>query len=119
MCYIYILEKEILFRILQNLVPSAPPQNFTAIGGQYLYSKWIPPPSIDQNGVLVEYFIEYFGVERDITIRNISVPSSQLYYILTGLNEFTTYRLRIRASTSVGPGPFTQFITVTTIAARK
>ena len=79
----------------------------------------MPPPPIDQNGVLTSFSIEYFGVDRDTTTRNVTVPSSQLSLTITGLNEETTYMLRIQASTSVGFGPFSDFITATTQAARK
>ena len=79
----------------------------------------MPPPPIDQNGVLTSFFIEYFGVDRDTTTRNVTVPFPQLSLNITGLNEDTTYMLRIRASTSVGFGPFSDFINATTQEARK
>ena len=101
------------------IAPSAPPQNFTAISGENISLTWIPPPFIDQNGVLVDYFIEYFGIERDTHTRNTTIPSSQHYSVIFGLDEYTTYQFRIRASTFIGPGPFTQFTTVTTRDARK
>ena len=68
------------------IAPSAPPQNFTAIGGENISLTWIPPPFIDQNGVLVDYFIEYFGIERDTHTRNTTIPSSQHYSIIFGLD---------------------------------
>ena len=79
----------------------------------------MPPPLIDQNGVLTSFLIEYFGVERDTTTRNITVPASQLSLNITQLNEDTTYSLRIRASTIVGFGPFSDIITATTQEAGK
>ena len=79
----------------------------------------MPPPLIDQNGMLTSFLIEYFGVDRDMTTRNITVPASQLSLNITQLEEDTTYMLRIRASTIVGFGPFSDFITVTTQAAGK
>ena len=112
-------EKVTRYLIFTNLAPSAPPQNFTAIGGQNISLTWIPPPYVDRNGILVDYLIEYFGIERDTHTKNITIPSSQQYSVISGLDEYTTYQLRIRASTLIGSGPFTQFTNVTTRAARK
>ena len=79
----------------------------------------MPPPPIDQNGVLTSFFIEYFGVDRDTAMRSITVPFPRLSLNITGLNEDTTYMLRIRASTVIGFGPFSDFITRTTQIPRK
>ena len=79
----------------------------------------MPPPPIDQNGVLLNYTIEYFGVDRDTSVRSRIVPASLLSLNITGLEEDTMYSFRIRASTSVGFGPFTDPITATTQEARK
>ena len=99
---------------LYLLAPSAAPQNFTAGNGSSIPLSWMNPPAVDQNGILGDFFIEYFGVERDMTLRNISVPPTQFSVNVTGLEEDTRYRFRIRASTSVGPGPFTELITAIT-----
>ena len=76
------------------------------------------PPPIDQNGILRNYTIEYFGVERDTMTRSISIPPDQLTVIITGLEEDTSYSFKVRASTSVGPGPFAD-LTTSTQTARK
>ena len=115
----YLLRNTIIFTIFVILAPSAPPQNFTAISGRSISLTYMPPPLIDQNGVLTSFSIEYFGVDRDTTTRNITVPASQLSLNITQLNEDTTYMIRIRASTVVGFGPFSDFITATTQVVRK
>ena len=88
------------------IAPSAPPQNFTAIGGENISLTWIPPPFIDQNGVLVDYFIEYFGIERDTHTRNTTVPSSQHYSIIFGLDEYTTVPIQDPSKHSYWPRTF-------------
>ena len=116
---ISILRNTIIFSSLVILAPSAPPQNVIVLSRRKIFLTYTPPPLIDQNGELTSFFIEYFGVERDTTTRNVTVPASQLSLNITQLNEDTTYMLRLRASTFVGFGPFSDFITATTQAARK
>ena len=79
----------------------------------------MPPPPIDQNGVLTNYTIEYFGFVRDRSVRRRIVLASFLSLNITGLEEDTTYSFSIRANTSVGSGPFTDPINATTQEARK
>ena len=80
---------------------------------------YMQPPPIDRNGILGNYTIQYSGIDRDRTLRSISLPPSQFRVIITGLEEDTTYSFRIRASTSVGQGPFTPDLITSTQTARK
>ncbi|KAI6658157.1 Phosphatidylinositol phosphatase PTPRQ-like isoform X2, partial [Oopsacas minuta] len=110
-------ESDDVFARTNEAAPSAPPQNFTAQSGRAILLSWIGPPAIDQNGILVNFFIEYSGIERDTDLRNITVPPTNLSINVTGLDEDTSYIFILRASTSVGDGPFTDPLRATTQAA--
>ena len=92
-------------------VPADPPANFnaTAINSTAIQLTWSPPPT--PYGIVISYNITYNLSE----IIRFSVLSSVLVgaedgtsYLVTGLNEYTTYELEIFASTRIGPGPSTQ-----------
>eukprot|EP00118_Oscarella_pearsei_P002855 m.11939 g.11939 ORF g.11939 m.11939 type:complete len:2352 (+) comp23692_c0_seq4:198-7253(+) len=67
---------------------------------------WAPPPPQSINGLLIFYEIQYnkteFGMFSDVF--NVSAKEEQ--WTLQNLEEFVLYWIKIRAYTSVGPGPF-------------
>ena len=69
---------------------------------------WQDVPAISQNGIITQYEVEYNQSRfaqvpmSDTTIVN----ASQLTVELTDLEEDVEYSIRVRAYTSVGPGPF-------------
>ena len=75
---------------------------------------WEEVPAIDQNGVITQYEVEYNQSTFDSvpTTQNIIVNSTMT--VLTGLEEYVEYSIRVRAYTSVGPGPYSDVVTVTT-----
>ena len=95
-------------------VPADPPANFnaTAINSTAIQLTWSPPPT--PNGIVIFYNITY-NLSEMILENSFSVLSSVLVgaedgtsYLVTGLNEYTTYEFEIFASTRIGPGPSTQ-----------
>ena len=92
------------------VVPTAVPANFltTAITPTIINVSWYPPPIYFQNGVITNYTLTYIGVQRDKTLKNVTVSVVNGTYvlpILTGLQENTDYSITLRANTIVGPGP--------------
>ena len=75
---------------------------------------WEEVPAIDQNGVITQYEVEYNQSTFDSvpTTQNIIVNSTMA--VLTELEEYVEYSIRVRAYTSVGPGPYSDVVTVTT-----
>ncbi|KAI6661336.1 Phosphatidylinositol phosphatase PTPRQ-like [Oopsacas minuta] len=70
---------------------------------------WDPPSSENQNGVIIEYVIIFFGVgldeqERMATLST-SVPNFVTSYTATNLEADTSYTFSIIAYTSIGSGP--------------
>ena len=105
---------------LCNSVPSAPPTDFAVINesSTAIDLMWGEVPLMDRRGIITEYNIRY----RQLTFRKalhyywtyLTVPASNITARLTGLHEFTTYYMQISAATSVGSGPFSEELNITT-----
>ena len=79
---------------------------------------WDSVPPIDQNGIIIMYEVLYqpletFGGTLQTLIRNVSM--TEMAVVLTDLQEFNSYSILIRAYTSVGEGPYSEDLTVTTL----
>ena len=78
---------------------------------------WEPVPEIDRNGIIAQYEVEF----NQSTFNQISTGdltttnASQLMVELEGLEEYVEYSVRVRAYTSVGPGPFSVAVINTTL----
>ena len=77
---------------------------------------WDPVPAIDQNGVITQYEVEYNQTTfSEVSMYNTTtVNSTTLMVDLTGLEENVEYAIRVRAYTSVGDGPYSVLVTITT-----
>ena len=88
--------------------PSGPPENFDiVVDGNSLVLSWQPPPSELRNGIIVSYTLSC-NLLDDLNLNPI------LQFNLYDLNPNTEYFCQIAASTAVGIGPFTAFLTATT-----
>ena len=98
----------ICFELTLLLVPSASPTSLTAmtVSSRAIFLSWNSPPSIHINGIITSYTLTYTGVERDSTLRTLTLPENSNTYQLTGLDEDTEYVISVRASTAVGAGPW-------------
>ena len=69
---------------------------------------WDPVPEIDRNGIITQYEVEFNqNTFSEISLSNLTTTNGlQLMVELEGLEEFVEYTVRVRAYTSVGPGPF-------------
>lgn len=85
---------------------------------------WNEVPLIDQNGLITAYEVLYepLGTFNDpMTIRSTTVnvtSATQLSTLLINLQEFVTYRIAVRAYTSIGPGPYSDDVLETTLEDR-
>ena len=77
---------------------------------------WGEVPVIYQNGVITQYEVEYNQTTfSEVSMYNTTtVNSTPLMVDLTGLEEYVVYSIRVRAYTSVGAGPYSVLVTVTT-----
>lgn len=73
---------------------------------------WEPPEIIKQNGIITSYVIQIMSpTER----RNNIIISNATNADIFGLLPYTTYSVFVSAINSVGKGPFTSPLTVTTL----
>ena len=93
-----------------SLVPNAPPDNVQAItsSSTTILVTWDPVPEIDRNGIITQYEVEFNqSTFNEISTSNLTTTNGpQLMVELEGLEEYVEYTVRVRAFTSVGPGPF-------------
>ena len=96
------------FMLPTSLVPNAPPDNVQALtsSSTAILVTWDPVPEIDRNGIITQYEVEFSTFTEIFTSNLTTTNGSQLMVELEGLEEFLEYSVRVRAYTSVGPGPF-------------
>ena len=90
-----------------------PPQNFEAVpeSSTSMTMTWTPPAIENQNGIITGYVINITAMNRLETFQ-LLVASNTLY--IDSLVPFTTYVCIIAAHTSVGLGPYSTAVFVTT-----
>ena len=69
---------------------------------------WAPPPVQSINGLLTFYEIHYSKTEYGNFSDVFNVSRETSNSILDNLEEFVVYRVKIRAYTNAGPGPFVE-----------
>ena len=94
------------------IVPSSSVRNLTTsttqLNATSILVTWNVPVLNDLNGVLLNYSINYSGIEIDTVPRVIYLSNPTLTnqsIILTNLEEYTTYSINVSAYTKVGRGP--------------
>ncbi len=73
---------------------------------------WDPPDEEDHNGVITHYTINIIEARTEKILSFTSLTTS---VTATSLNPYTSYSVGVAASTSVGIGPFSVFITLETL----
>ncbi|KAF3835237.1 hypothetical protein F7725_027795, partial [Dissostichus mawsoni] len=77
---------------------------------------WSPPVLAERNGVITEYTLAFKETGTGGAPQELHLPPSQSSYVLNSLKPNSAYDVKIRAHTSVGPGPYSppiQYRTVT------
>lgn len=140
-----------MYMYLFCAVPTGSPsiESFVITSNTTAQLTWLPPPSLEQNGVIVDYTIElcssggrgyrntsnndttyefegklYTALSRIIhyLVQVLCIQSlTILLYvpIPLGLTPFTTYIVSVAALTSQGRGPYSDSVTNTTFEGRK
>ena len=99
-------------------VPASPPSSViaNAISPTSIQVSWSEVPDIDRNGIITQYEVEYNQTTFDSvpTNQTVTVDNSTTMTQLSGLEEYVVYSIRVRAYTSVGSGPYSVGMNVTT-----
>ncbi|KAI1891597.1 hypothetical protein AGOR_G00145420 [Albula goreensis] len=99
-------------------VPKGYPQitegsNVTCCSVQF---SWLPPVLAERNGAITEYTVAYKEAGSSASPRELTLPASETSYTLNSLSPNSAYDVKIRAHTSVGPGPYSPPIQYRTVA---
>ncbi|XP_064623842.1 protein sidekick-2-like isoform X2 [Lineus longissimus] len=97
-----------LFQTIQA-VPSVAPGNVTvrAVNETAVRVRWTPLPVQDWNGLPKGYKISYRSKDLNNSYTEVSLENSNGNgYLLTGLQEWTMYEVRLRAYNIIGNGPY-------------
>ncbi|XP_061594500.1 receptor-type tyrosine-protein phosphatase S isoform X5 [Cololabis saira] len=77
---------------------------------------WSPPVLAERNGVITEYTLAYKEAGTGEAPRELRLPPTLFSYVLNSLKPNSAYDVKIRAHTSVGPGPYCPPIQYRTVA---
>ena len=102
----------LLLYMLIHVEPARPPTNVVAMStsSSTISVEWQEVTPIDQNGVITMYEVLYEPLE---TFGGAIGPVTQVVddqdtsVILTGLQEYVTYSISVRAFTEIGPSVYT------------
>ena len=101
-----------IYRLFIRLVPSSSVRDLTTsttqLNATSILMSWKVPVLNDLNGILLNYSVTYSGIEIDTTARVVYLSNPDFgdqFFILTNLEEYTTYSINISTYTDVGKGP--------------
>ena len=80
---------------------------------------WEEVPAIDQNGIIINYEVEYEPLQFTEELSTRTINAADLAVAIVGLEEYVEYNISVRAYTSVGPGPYSDPVTERTDEDRK
>ena len=100
--------------VTEEDIPSAAPVGVIGVGSEVLMIiVWTPPPLLEQNGAILKYELCYLGSTIDRTKKCLSLYVT--LSVISSLHEGETYHIKVRAYTSMGPGPYSNIIAVNTL----
>lgn len=77
---------------------------------------WLPPVLAERNGAITEYTLAYQEAGKAGIQQELRLPASENSYTLNSLKPSSVYDVKIRAHTSVGPGPYSPSVRYRTVA---
>lgn len=77
---------------------------------------WSPPVLAERNGVITEYTLAYKEAGTREAPQELRLPPHQSSFELNSLKPNSAYDVKIRAHTSIGPGPYSPPIQYRTMA---
>ncbi|KAI6661817.1 Phosphatidylinositol phosphatase PTPRQ-like isoform X2 [Oopsacas minuta] len=109
-------------RTMESIPTGTPDIIFLGKSESSLFLQMLPPDVSEEiNGVITFYTVTYKGtvIDTDLNVKEVLVESTDfltpIKVNLTGLEEGVEYQIQARISTSVGGGPYSSAVTVTTI----
>ncbi|XP_053539017.1 receptor-type tyrosine-protein phosphatase S isoform X8 [Ictalurus punctatus] len=87
--------------------------NITCCSVQF---SWLPPVLAERNGAITEYTLAYQETGTSSMPLELRLPANEHSYTLNSLKPDSVYDVKIRAHTSVGPGPYSPTVQYRTVA---
>ena len=105
-----------IFQCYFLTAPNAPPADISGYNtsSTSIFVDWGDVPQPDRNGIIRSYTVTYTELEPNGTTKTQFVLAPSTQTTLTGLNEYTNYRITVFASTSKGRGNISEPIIVIT-----
>ena len=103
---------------LNTSVPASSPDNVSVevLSSTSIMVTWEVIPPVDQNGIIITYEVLYEPLETfDGMIMERRLNTTNLVANLSRLQEFVNYSISVRGYTIVGPGNYSEPITVMTL----
>ena len=101
-----------------SLVPSSFPQNVNVSvnSSTAILVTWEEVPDLDQNGIITTYEVLYNPMETfDGELIPQTLNTTDIFTYLSELEQDVDYNISVRAYTSIGPGPYSEEISATTL----
>ena len=85
------------------------------------YVSWEEIPEISRNGIIVNYQVQFQRSPPDGLSSGsvVTIRSNSLDVNITELEEYANYSISVRASTSAGPGNYSEAVVIETFQDRK
>ena len=100
------------------IAPRTSPRNVVAMATSptTISVTWAEVNPIDQNGVIITYEVQYEPLETfQGQIMTNPENTSEFSFNLIDLQEYVNYTITVRAYTIIGPGPYSDPITILTL----
>ncbi|XP_053369162.1 receptor-type tyrosine-protein phosphatase S isoform X7 [Clarias gariepinus] len=81
-----------------------------------VHFSWLPPVLAERNGAITEYTLAYQEAGTASKPMELHLPATEHSYTLNSLKPDSVYDVKIRAHTSVGPGPYSPTVQYRTVA---
>ncbi|XP_047661184.1 receptor-type tyrosine-protein phosphatase S isoform X15 [Tachysurus fulvidraco] len=81
-----------------------------------VHFSWLPPVLAERNGAITEYTLAYQEAGTASMPLELRLPATEHSFTLSSLKPDSVYDVKIRAHTSVGPGPYSPTIQYRTVA---
>ena len=80
---------------------------------------WEAVPAIYLNGVFFRYDVRFDPLQFPLILLADCIITMNMSVVLTGLQEYVDYNIIVRAYTSVGPGPYSEYVKERTLEDRE
>lgn len=81
-----------------------------------VHFSWLPPVLAERNGAITEYTLSYQEAGSVSMPLELHLAATEHSYTLSSLKPDSVYDVKIRAHTSVGPGPYSPTVQYRTVA---